>query len=272
MKIKVSQGRVNVAVHRQTTAPSWLLLHGFMGSHHDYDKVAKRLPGTVIVPDLLGHGETEARAGVGFDMTTQVAVLHELLHQSYSALLPLTIVGYSMGGRVAIAYAASYPADVLRLVVESGRPGLATEAERLARQAHDAQLADRLLTAGLPAFVLKWEQLPLFASQRHLSVVVQQAVRVGRLRQSPSNLARSLREMGTGQQPNYWPELPKITVPVTLLTGELDTKFTAIARMMLAQLPKATHNVIAGVGHNVHLEAPDRYVASLVREASYETD
>lgn len=245
-------------------SPTWVLLHGFMGSHNDYENVAGRLPGTVLAPDLLGHGGTTASAELVYSMAAQVEVLHDWLHQDGVAQLPVQLVGYSMGGRVAIAYAVTYPEDVARLVVESGRPGMTDATERMVRRQHDDELATRLLADGLTRFVDRWEQLPLFASQTRLPEATRAMVRAGCLAQSPEGLATSLRDMGTGAQPDFWPALSGLRMPVTLLTGELDPKFTAIADQMMARLPEAAHQVVPGVGHNVHLEAPDPYVAALI--------
>lgn len=263
MIIHLKYSDINVYV-TGTGLPVWLFLHGFMGTHRDYLQVAQHLPGTVISPDLLGHGATQATCEQSFSMAAQVEVLHTIVARVVKTTAPINLVGYSMGARLAIGYAATYPATVARLIVEGGRPGMATADERLARQTHDQELANRLLTNGIEDFVNYWENLPLFNSQQLLPMTTRSAVRESRLRQSAAGLARSLVEMGAGQQPNYWPALSAFNFETLLITGEMDAKFTAINREMSHFLPAGRHQIVTAVGHNVHLEALDQYLELLL--------
>ena len=61
---------------------------------------------------------------------------------------------------------------------------------------------------------------------------------------------------GLGRQPNLWPQLGRLNLPVLLITGEEDTKFTPTARSMVALLPNASHKVVAQAAHTPHLEQP----------------
>ncbi|ANZ60262.1 hypothetical protein AYR62_00645 [Secundilactobacillus paracollinoides] len=259
MKITTQTSQINVS-HSGNGAPIWVLLHGFMGTEIDFEWLKPRLSGSVICPDLLGHGATVTQPETAFSMANQVEALHDMLGQLYPQNVTYNVVGYSMGGRVAIAFAAQYPDLIAHLFVESGRPGLASAQERADRQAHDAQLATQLETTGLTNFVDRWEALPLFATQRNLPAETQQRVRAGRLAQAPQLLAKSLREMGTGSQPDYWSSLATFTFPVTLITGQQDEKFTKLADAMMTTLPNAQHRVVTNAGHNVHLEQPEAFL------------
>jgi len=176
---------------------------------------------------------------------------------------PLDLVGYSMGGRLALAYTARNPGRVRSLVLESASPGLATEEERAARRDADEALALRLETGGMAAFVDHWEALPLFESQRALPEEVQARHRALRLRNHPASLAASLRRLGTGCLPSYWGSLPALGVPVLVLVGGLDRKFTEIGRRMAAALPDATLAVVPDAGHTVHLERPEAWLEAV---------
>lgn len=257
-------GRIQWGVHTEGAGPeAVLLLHGFTGSHQDWDEVtaALALEYTVVRPDLPGHGETKAEPGAA----AMPEVARGLVGIMENLGFPrFHLAGYSMGGRTALALACTYPERVHRLVLESASPGLRTAEERAARRQSDADLADRIVRNGIYTFVAEWERIPLFASQQRLSGEVLQRQRAVRLRQAPAGLAQSLREMGTGNQPSYWSQLGRVQVPTLLVTGALDDKFCGIADAMERSLPSARHVVVPEAGHNVHLEQPRVYIRMLV--------
>ena len=169
-------------------------------------------------------------------------------------------VGYSMGARLALAAAVEHPKRIRRLVLESGSPGLETAAARERRRRSDAALARRIESRGMEWFVEHWMGISLFATQRRLPAEVQAAERERRLANTPGALAVTLRGLGTGSQPSYWPRLGEVKAPTLLLTGAMDRKYEALARRMEAALPRARHRSVPGVGHAVHLEAPLRWL------------
>ena len=244
-----------------TDAPPYLLLHGFTGAAANWSRVAHALAprSRVIAPDLLGHGRTDAPPDPArYAMPHAAADLFALWR--LLELPPLHLVGYSMGGRLALYLALEYPPMIARLTLESASPGLESDDERLARRASDEALADRIESDGIQAFVAAWENLPLFATQ---SDDVKASLRPVRLAQRPLGLANSLRGMGTGAQPSLWPRLPELTMPVQLIVGALDAKFTDINRRMQALIPMSRLTIIPGGGHTVHLEQPDAYIQAL---------
>ncbi|MER2129258.1 2-succinyl-6-hydroxy-2,4-cyclohexadiene-1-carboxylate synthase [Solibacillus sp.] len=243
-----------------------VLLHGFTGSTKTWQQVVKALSKSVrcILVDLTGHGQTSAPKNVAvYSMTYQIDTLHELFQQLH--LEKFTLLGYSMGGRVALSYAVKYPDKVEQLVLESASPGLKSEEERAARKEADDALAEKILANGIESFVDKWENIALFASQKFLSEHVQQEIRTERLQQRAIGLANSLRGMGTGVMPNLWDDLTILPMPVTLLTGALDEKFVTLNEKMQNLLTHAKHLTIPAVGHAIHVENPLKF-ATIVEE------
>jgi 2-succinyl-6-hydroxy-2,4-cyclohexadiene-1-carboxylate synthase len=161
------------------------------------------------------------------------------------------LVGYSMGARMALHVALQHPEIVTQLVLISGTPGLKTEPERAARQKSDNELADRIEKIGLSAFLDEWLALPIFSG---LSNETNQ--RNDRLRNTTQGLADSLRFAGTGTQESQWPNLHQLSMPVHLIVGELDEKFTSIAREMKPMISTSELIVVENAGHTVHLEDP----------------
>ncbi len=170
------------------------------------------------------------------------------------SLAAVNLLGYSMGGRLALYMAARYPTYVKTLIIESASPGLETGDQRQMRIEDDRRLASEIENAGVPAFVEQWQKLPLFSTQQALSAEQQERLHHQRLNNSAPGLANSLRGMGTGQQPSLWPELDSIRLPVLILAGELDGKYVNIAQQMAAAIPQADLKIIADAGHNIHLE------------------
>ncbi|MBW3534052.1 MAG: 2-succinyl-6-hydroxy-2,4-cyclohexadiene-1-carboxylate synthase [Gemmatimonadetes bacterium] len=252
-------------VHERGDGPTLLLLHGFTGSVEAWgeallDGLACRH--RVLAVDLHGHGRSDAPTDPArLDMLRVVDDLVAVLDAAGARRA--TWIGYSMGGRVALAAAVLRPERVERLVLESASPGLATPEERSLRREQDEALAASLEREGLEAFVDRWMALPLFASQRRLPAEVREGERRRRLANRPAALAASLRGMGAGSQPSFWEALAGVAAPTLLLTGEEDAKFRALADAMAARLPDALRRDVAGAGHAVHLEAPEAWLEAV---------
>ncbi|HRQ40027.1 MAG TPA: 2-succinyl-6-hydroxy-2,4-cyclohexadiene-1-carboxylate synthase [Chloroflexota bacterium] len=243
-----------------------LLLHGFTGSSQNWQPVLAGLVThyQVILVDVLGHGRTasppdETRYAIDRVAADLIALMDECGYEA------VDLLGYSMGGRLALATAVTYPHRVSRLILESASPGLATAAERQARVVQDRELADWIEANGIEAFVNRWEQLSLWDSQKQLPPEIRQELRQQRLQNNPVGLANSLRGMGAGAQPSLWEQLPGLTIPTLLLAGELDTKFEAINRQMAALLPNAHLEIVLGAGHTVHWERPLAWQGAVIR-------
>ena len=232
----------------------FVLLHGFTQTGSAWDPVRIRLRAAgheVVAPDLRGHGRAAGTRPV--DLDSVISDLDEVVEHA-------VLGGYSMGGRIALAYAVARPDRVRRLVLVGASPGLATAEERRKRRAADERLARRIETGGVEAFAHRWAALPLFAGQ---SPDVAATAHRQRLGQSAPGLAAALRGLGTGSLPPLWDALGSLDLPVTLMVGERDAKFRAIADEMAAALPDARLLVVAGSGHAVHLEAPEVVAATL---------
>lgn len=236
-----------------------LLLHGFTGSLNSWnsfiDEWGKHF--RLILVDIIGHGKTDHPEDFNrYSMQHVVDDLVDLL-----ARLEITktnILGYSMGGRLALSFAILHPDRVHSLILESSSPGLLLEKERLERAKRDRALADRIEMEGIEAFVDFWKKIPLFQTQeRKLSEDKKLELRAERLSNSEIGLANSLRGMGTGVQPSWWNSLSKLYIPVLLLVGELDEKFYIINKKMEISLSNADLIVIQDAGHAIHVEQPE---------------
>lgn len=236
------------ALHGFTlTAASWSPLIAALGE----EPGAGRDLGYGVV-DLPGHG----------DSTTVAANLEETADLLVAEDQSSAWLGYSLGGRVALHVALAHPGLVERLVLIGAHPGIEDEAERGRRRASDSALADELdaiaalsptcQRQALRAFLDRWLSQPLFATLSPDAAAMEQ-----RLCNTPSGLASSLRLAGTGSQRPLWDRLGELSMPILLLAGELDAKFSALARRAASAIgPNAHAATVKGAGHAVHLEAP----------------
>ena len=246
-----------------------VLLHGFTGSAAGWGHLMDTLASyglRIIALDLLGHGQSDApedanRYSIENCQNDILAVLQALGVKKGHAI----ILGYSMGGRIAL-YAA-FSGYFRALILESSSPGLEDAAEREERRASDEALAASIEREGVPAFIERWERIPLFASQKTLPSECREALQRQRLQNNATGLAQSLRGVGTGVQPSLYAQLPVLHMPVLLIAGELDTKFTTIAKRMAQALPQSQLHIIPAAGHTVHLEQPQLFT-SLVGDFS----
>lgn len=236
-----------------------VFLHGFTGSQDDWSDLREKLNTQYKSKalDIIGHGERASAQNLAdYDMV-QVAL--QMIAQCPEQF---HLVGYSMGGRLALYIATHYPDIVQSLTLISASPGLKTETERQARRESDDALADKIETNGIEWFADYWENLSLWDSQ---SPELKADLRQKRLKNSPTGLANSLRGMGTGAMPSLWDDLASLPMPVQLIVGELDKKFVAINQDMADLIPNVTLEIIADAGHAVHLEKPDAVIATLKR-------
>jgi 2-succinyl-6-hydroxy-2,4-cyclohexadiene-1-carboxylate synthase len=226
------------------TQPVALFLHGFLGNCHEFDAIA--LPYCRLSVDLPGHGQTYA---TDYTMEATAIALLDLLDSLN--ISHANLIGYSMGGRLALYLALHYPHRFPKAVLESASPGLKTQAERIARLERDRALATQL-EANFPEFLTQWYEQPLFASFRqHPSFA---HILAQRSQQSPSALAQSLREMSIGNQPNLWQKLSEYQQPLRLIVGERDRKFVEINQEMATICRSAELVIVSKLGHNIHFE------------------
>jgi 2-succinyl-6-hydroxy-2,4-cyclohexadiene-1-carboxylate synthase len=233
-----------------------LVLHGFTQTGRSWEPVRHALAARYrsIAPDLPGHGGFAERRPATFAACD--AYLRALGGDRF------TLVGYSMGGRIALHAALSLGRRVERLVLIGASPGIADPRERADRARSDAALADRIEAIGLEAFVREWEAQPLFDGMPR---GIAERAHADRMRNTAPGLAAALRGLGAGVMPPLWGRLGELAMPVELVVGERDEKFRAIADRMAVALPRAQVRVIAGAGHAVHLEAPDAVAEVVAR-------
>lgn len=245
---------------QQTMTPAVVLLHGFTHTGASWEPVVAALGERyrAVTPDIRGHGAASDSEPVELEL-----VLSDL------SALPeeCVLAGYSMGGRIALHLALAEPRRIERLILVGAGPGIADPGQAAERRAADERLANEIERLPIDEFARRWAQTPVLAG---LPEAVLAQVHADRLRNTPSGLARALRGLGTGALPSLWEQLGELSMPVTLVVGARDQKFRALAGEMAPSIPEAEVVVVPGVGHAVHLEAPEQ-VAEIIAGGSGST-
>ncbi len=257
--VKTPAPQLHYLLQGERKNPYIVFLHGFMGQARDWRRITAELQDRYccLSLDLPGHG---ASTGFDSDAVYSMPGAAEAVIATLDGLgiREAGLVGYSMGGRLALYLTLHYPERFSRTILESASPGLRSAAERRDRRRHDHELAERLESSPLQEFLAEWYAQPMFDTLRqHENFLEIQALR---LRNHARELARSLRHMGTGSQPSLWEELGQIERPLYLLTGELDKKFRHIAKQIAEHCPRARVHVISGAGHNIHFEKTTEFI------------
>lgn len=225
-----------------------VFLHGFTQTGRSWAPVAAQLRERYrcFTPDLPGHGDAAERRPASFDAVAA--------YVAAAGAPRFALCGYSMGGRLALHAALRMPSRITRLVLIGASPGIAADAERDKRRRTDEELAQRIERIGIEAFADEWAVQPLFATQPR---GVAEIARADRLRNTPAGLAAALRGLGTGVMTPLWGRLGELDMPVTVVVGERDAKFRAVAESMgIGEI-----TVVPGAGHAVQLERPEAIAA-----------
>ena len=237
------------------TKPPVVLLHGFLGSGADWHPLRAALGSerVYLAPDLPGHGATPAP--VPDDEDAFLGVVAFLL--AHAPPEPFDLVGYSMGGRFALALMAAAPERVRRAVIVSASPGIADEGERARRRELDRVRAAALRSLPFDLWLETWYGMDLFASLRASAAYEPMLAR--RREGRPEALASALEAFSPGRMPPLGQRLATCPVPALLMAGSLDAKYVASNATLAEANPAFAAATVAGAGHAPQLERPDDF-------------
>lgn len=256
-----------------------VLLHGFMQTGATWEGLTARLARAhcLYAIDLLGHGETDtpkdprvyaipAQSDALAQLIAELVLPQHAAAAQQAGMTPARrahVLGYSMGGRIALDLALRHPDVVYSLILESAGIGPADEGERSALAERAESWASLLRQDGMQAFVDRWEELPLFETQRRLPDEVKAAVRAERLANDPEAMA--LVALYAGQHTMALADenmaaLGFSWMPVLYLAGTRDAKYLEVAERFVREGLDA--KPVMG-GHDLHLEAPGLFCDAL---------
>jgi len=239
-------------------------LHGFMGSPDTFRGLVDGMSRPVLarelpVPDpfvddaLSDAHDRVARCLLDSLETEGVSRFH--------------LLGYSLGGRIAMHMARQAPERVDHVILESAHPGLDDPREREARRNHDAEWAKRIRT-GWPDVLDAWYDQGVFAS---LPSELRTRLRSEKMARDPEFMARTLESLSLGRQRPLWEDLARSASPILFVSGEMDDRYRGIGERLAAQSGPIRHQTLPGAGHVVHREQPEAYLAALESFLSLES-
>ncbi|KAB2090362.1 hypothetical protein ES319_A03G118500v1 [Gossypium barbadense] len=249
-----------------------LFLHGFLGTNEEWVPIMHAISGSArcISVDLPGHGATKIK-NCGDDKAAlrsllSIEIIADLLLKLIEHVTPdeVTLVGYSMGARIALYMALKFSDKIEGAVILSGSPGLEDAVARKIRRAKDDSKARSIVTHGLQLFLNTWYSGGLWKSLRSHPyfnhIVVRRSVH-----DDLQGLAKVLSGLSPGRQPSLWEDLKHCKVPLMLVVGEKDEKFKRVAQKMWHEIGHDRDDavsklhqmvVVPSCGHAVHLENP----------------
>lgn len=224
-------------------------VHGFTQTGKSWTNAADEIgDSTNVFIDAPDHGDSQ---GISLSLQKTGDAIADIAFGK-------VLIGYSMGARMSLHAVLQHPFAMTGLVLVSGTPGIEDDLERAARVQADESLASRIESIGTSAFIQEWIRQPLFAKSTFSDDEI-----LDRCRNTPASLASSLRTCGTGAQDSLWSQLHEINMPVLLICGERDDKFTEIAQRMRQLIPRSTLSVLRKAGHNAHSDQPEAFAEAV---------
>lgn len=259
-----ARGHSASGTHLSGPQPTLILLHGFTGAASVWDEYAAAWSATrdVWALDLPGHGQSRAKDTSAYKYHEQAAAIAGACVE-LAAGKPFVLLGYSMGGRLALGASFKFPAGQAGLVLESTHPGLATDAARNERRKSDAFWSQRFERHPIEQMAAEWEAQPLLAplteaGRRHAKQL--QAVRRS---QNGASLAAALTGAGLAEQGDYMNRMADLNIPILLITGSQDTKFEGYAVNIAQRCSRVRSINVPGAGHTVHGDQPEAYIGAV---------
>ncbi|WNO09383.1 alpha/beta fold hydrolase [Teredinibacter sp. KSP-S5-2] len=224
--------------------PAIVFLHGFLGDPTDWQYVAKHLTNQYycLFVDLPS-----------FEECSNIGDYAERLFSSLPLKNPFHLIGYSLGSRIAMHWLQQNPAQLHRVVLEAGHPGLKNAEQKKQRETNDAIWQQRFEQEPLAVSLTQWYQQPVF-SAADADTIKSKATR---LEGRQTHIGRLLKQTSLGNQQDLWPTLTRCDNPVLYVSGGLDTKYSDIGQQLAQYNSNIVHKCIEESGHNCHNFAPE---------------
>ena len=256
--VETDRSKNYLFVNNKSSSIPTLFLHGFTGTSNSWSEVISKLSSYSIALDIVGHGKSTFN-----DLDNDYSIddwcddLNEIL-DSFK-IVELNICGYSMGGRLAIAFAAKYAKKINGLILESTSLGIKDKKAREDRYQEDLKLCE-VIKNDFHKFVEKWERTSLFSSQSKRNQVQFKKQRENRLSHNPAQLSKALKAFSQGHMRPYEAEFSKFNFPISIINGSDDFKYKLIGKRMSKINKQAIQHVVNNANHNVHLESTDAFI------------
>ncbi len=163
------------------------------------------------------------------------------------------LLGYSMGGRLALRAALRAPNKWYGIILVAAHPGFAAANDQQQRRERDDEWARRFEEMPWNNVVDDWNRQPVFSGRANPWPPTESEL-------SRAGIARMLRIFSNGNTPEITPALASLAAPPILyISGREDSKYCRIGKALAATCPVITHTIIDGAAHRVPWEAPEAF-------------
>ena len=233
-----------------------LLIHGFTGSHKSFDKISNflKIYFKVITIDMIGHGKSMDYKKENYSFDQSIQDISSILESQ--SLKKINILGYSLGGRLAMQFVNKNPNKINKLIICSASNGIKNKKERENRIISDSKIINLLENYPLDHFVNYWQNLKLWQSEKRLDIKKIIQLRKIRLTQNKIGLALSLSNQGQGVQEYLGDQLRSIKANTLIMFGEKDKKYKEISKEIHNLIENSKLEMVPNSGHNIILENP----------------
>jgi len=261
MLIDSSKSKISVKSFNKNTDIPFFFIHGFTGSHSSWSEIIELLNKHAYALDIPGHGKSI------FKDLNEPYTISDWCNEFYIllntlGLTKINLCAYSMGGRLALAFASKYPEKINSLTLESTNIGIYDEDERNERYNADKDLA-KLITEDLDVFMDSWGKNDLFLNQRERNKEAWDKQDKIRKNHTNHQLAKSLEIFSIGNMPYYEKQFQEFSFPISIINGSEDEKYVKIGKEMTRMNQTAKQYIITDTMHNTHLEAPELFIDAL---------
>jgi len=231
-----------------------IALHGFTGSGQDFQPIVQLAQGHLnwYTLDLPGHGPNTSLITKDYSLELYLDAIHTVAQ--FYKLNQFILLGYSMGGRLALHYTIRYPTAVKALTLIGVSPGIEKFKERQERFKQDQKLSKWILKNDIKTFIDFWMQTPPIRSQKNIPPSLLHTFLERKYQHLPSGLSAALIGLSPGKIYSLWKEIKNITCPTLIISGEKDLEYIKIGKTMATLLQNACYLSIPEAGHCAHLE------------------
>ncbi|MBI44778.1 MAG: hypothetical protein CMG66_01280 [Candidatus Marinimicrobia bacterium] len=258
MIIKTSKSKFFIKSFNKNEEIPFFFLHGFTGSHNSWIETIDLLNKHSYAMDLPGHGKSI------FKNTDEDYTISDWCSEFYLILHTLDIqkinlCAYSMGGRLAVAFASKYPEKINSLILESSNLGIEDRDERIERYDADKELSEQIII-DLPKFLKSWEKNDFFSNQKNRNKKAWEKQKETRRNQDKDQLAKSLKIFSSGNMRYYESQFQEFSFPISIINGSEDDNYIKIGKKMTQMNQYVKQYIIKDTMHNTHLESPELFV------------
>ncbi len=258
MFIKTSKTKIFIKEYNKSNDIPYFFIHGFTGSANSWDSILKDFNKYSYTVDIPGHRKSH------FIDIKESYTIDDYCYEFYMILNDLKInkinlCGYSMGGRIAIAFADKFKDKINSLILESTSLGLNESEIRSERFYNDKELAENL-KYDINPFMENWNKNPLFENQKKRNRIEWENQNKNRLSHNKYQLAKALEVFSPSNMRYYDKAFQEFNFPIYVINGEEDDKYIKIGREMIRLNKNTKQYIITDSGHNTHLENPEMFL------------